>query len=134
MVSALAPHRTGPRRRAGGFTLIELIVVLAIVALLVTLALPRYFHSVERSRETVLRHDLKTMRDAIDKFFADQGRYPAALDELAQRRYLRSVPPDPITDSAATWVVVPPSDGSGVYDVHSGAPGTALDGTPYDAW
>lgn len=128
MVSARA------QRRAGGFTLIELIVVLAIVALLVTLALPRYFHSVERSREAVLRHDLKTMRDAIDKFFADQGRYPAALDELAQRRYLRSVPPDPITDSAATWVVVPPGDGSGVYDVRSGAPGTGLDGTPYEGW
>ncbi|HUP05868.1 MAG TPA: prepilin-type N-terminal cleavage/methylation domain-containing protein [Caldimonas sp.] len=127
-----------PARRPHGFTLIELIVVMAIIASLVTLAMPRYFHSVERSREAVLRQDLRVMRDAIDKFFADLGRYPATLEELADKRYLRAVPPDPITESSSTWVVVPPPDApdalSGVYDVRSGAPGKSLEGEAYAAW
>lgn len=124
-------------RHASGFTLIEMMVVMAIVATLLTLALPRYFHSVERSREAVLKHDLRTLRDAIDKHLADRGRYPQTLDELVERRYLRKVPPDPITDSASTWITVPPPEGElrdGVYDVRSGAPGNSLDGEPYDSW
>lgn len=124
-----------PRR--SGFTLIELIVVLAIVASLLTLAMPRYHHSLERSKEAVLRHDLQIMRDAIDKFYADRGRYPGTLEELAERRYLRKVPPDPVTDSSATWLVVSPPAGEardGVYDVRSGAPGKSLDGEPYESW
>lgn len=124
-------------RQATGFTLIEMMVVMAIVATLLTLALPRYFHSVERSREAVLKHDLRTLRDAIDKHLADRGRYPQTLDELVERRYLRKVPPDPITDSASTWITVPPPEGElrdGVYDVRSGAPGHSLDGEPYDSW
>ncbi|HSV70555.1 MAG TPA: type II secretion system protein [Methylibium sp.] len=128
-------HHLPPRRR--GFTLVELLVVMAIVATLLTLAWPRYQRSVERSREAVLRQDLRTMRDAIDKFLADHGRYPATLEELAARRYLRQVPPDPVTDSPATWVVVPPPDGElppGVYDVRSGAPGLSLDGEAYESW
>ena len=125
------------RRCSGGFTLMELMVVMAIIATLLTLALPRYFHSVDRSREAVLRQDLHIMRDAIDKFMADRGRYPATLEELAERRYLRKVPPDPITDSASTWIVVaPPGSESpeGVYDVRSGAPGNSLDGEAYESW
>ncbi len=133
---------TDRRRRCGsarakGFTLMELMVVMAIIASLLTLALPRYFHSVDRSREAVLRQDLHTMRDAIDKFMADRGRYPATLEELAEKRYLRRVPPDPITDSATTWIVVPPPEGEtqdGVYDVRSGAPGASLDGEAYESW
>jgi general secretion pathway protein G len=123
--------------RARGFTLMELMVVMAIIASLMTLALPRYFNSVERSREAVLRQDLSVMRDAIDKFFADRGRYPATLEELAERRYLRRVPVDPVTESATTWVVVAPPDGEtreGVYDVRSGAPGRSLDGEAYESW
>ncbi|MBL0726175.1 type IV pilin protein [Piscinibacter sp. HJYY11] len=124
-------------QRHAGFTLMELMVVMAIIASLMTLALPRYFHSVERSREAVLKHDLAAMRDAIDKFVADRGRYPATLEELAEKRYLRKLPVDPVTDSATTWVVVPPptTDGrEGVYDVRSGAAGTSLDGEAYDSW
>lgn len=123
--------------RARGFTLIELMVVMAIIASLLSLALPRYFNSVERSRESVLKQDLHIMRDAIDKYFADRGRYPQTLDELAEKRYLRRVPADPITDSVSTWITLPPPEGEvreGVYDVRSGAPGNSLDGEPYESW
>jgi general secretion pathway protein G len=122
---------------ARGFTLMELMVVMAIIASLMTLALPRYFHSVDRSREAVLRQDLHIMRDAIDKFLADRGRYPLTLEELAEKRYLRKVPADPVTESPSTWVVVAPPEGEareGVYDVRSGAPGRSLDGEAYENW
>jgi general secretion pathway protein G len=122
--------------RAGagrGFTLIELLVVLAIVAALVSIAAPRYLHRVDLAKETVLKSDLAAMRDALDKFFADTGRYPESLEELVARRYLRDVPRDPITESSETWVLVdPPAAEQGVYDVRSGAPGATHDGQAYD--
>jgi general secretion pathway protein G len=120
-----------------GFTLIELVVVMAIIALLVSIAAPRYFRSVERARESVLRENLVLMRDAIDKYNSDNGHYPATLEELAAKRYMRSVPDDPLTSSNSTWVVVAPpvtSELTGVYDVKSGAEGTGLDGTPFSSW
>lgn len=124
------------RRR--GFTLIELLVVMAILATLLTLALPRYFGSVERSKETTLKSSLAVMRDAIDKHYADTGKYPEALDELVSKRYLRAMPVDPITESATTWVTVAPPDTAaakgGVYDVKSGAEGKGTDGTAYVDW
>lgn len=101
----MKPLRTN---ETSAFTLIELLVVLAIVAVLLTIAVPRYFSSVDRAKETVLVENLRTTRDAIDKFFSDTGRYPNALDELVQRSYLRTVPHDPVTDSADTWVLSPP--------------------------
>lgn len=124
-------------RSRRGFTLIELLVVLAIIGTLLTIALPKYLHSVARSREAVLHQDLRVMRTAIDQFLADSGHYPASLDELVDRRYLRSLPDDPETESSTTWVVVkPPTEvaATGVYDVRSGAPGNSIDGTPYGQW
>ncbi len=123
------------RRR--GFTLIELIVVMAIVALLVSIAAPRYFRSVDRARENTLRTSLNVMRDAIDQFDADKGRYPESLDELVEGRYLRAVPVDPMTGSTSTWVVVTPVDPMAkgkVYDIRSGMAGRGSDGRPLADW
>jgi len=119
-----------------GFTLIELLVVLAIVALLLSIAVPRYYGSLDKSKEVVLKENLFQLRDAIGKYHADKGKYPESLDALASDRYLRKVPLDPITDSTATWVVVPPADPqkSGVFDVKSGAPGKAIDGSEFSTW
>lgn len=124
------PHRS---RNARGFTLIELLMVLAIVSLLMTLALPQYFHSIDVSKERVLAENLHVTRDAIDKFYGDVGRYPDSLDELVDKHYLRAMPFDPITDSATTWVIVPPDEPlpGKVYDLKSGAPGATLDGQAY---
>jgi general secretion pathway protein G len=123
-------------RRRRGFTLIELLVVLAIIATLLTLALPRYFSSVEKSKEAVLKENLFQLRDAISRYHADRGRYPETLEALAADKYLRRVPLDPVTESAATWLVVPPADlqRGGVYDVRSGAPGRGQDGTEFVQW
>ncbi|WP_457393611.1 type II secretion system protein [Roseateles sp. P5_E1] len=123
---------------ARGFTLIELIVVMAIVALLAGIAAPRYFHSVDRARENSLKSSLRVMREAIDHFAADRGRYPESLDELVQTRYLRALPEDPLTGKREDWVVlVPPSDADiagQVFDVRSGSAERAPDGTLYADW
>lgn len=119
-----------------GFTLIELLIVLAIVAVLLTIAVPRYYASLDRSKEAVLKENLWQMRDAIGKYYADKGKYPQTLESLASDKYLRKVPLDPITDSATTWLVVSPDDPQkgGVFDVRSGAPGKALDGSEFSTW
>ncbi|HKO89422.1 MAG TPA: type II secretion system protein [Burkholderiales bacterium] len=117
-----------------GFTLIELLVVMAIIAVLLTVALPRYFGSVDHSKEVALKQSLSVMRDAIDKYYADRGQYPERLEELAEKRYIRSIPVDPITESAATWTIVPVPPGAAkgvVYDIRSGAEGNSEDGKPY---
>jgi general secretion pathway protein G len=119
-----------PRR---GFTLIELLVVLAIIATLLTIAMPRYYRSVDHSRDVALRQTLTVVRDALDKYAADTGRYPATLAELVEKGYLRKPPLDPITDRTDTWIPQAPPDGirTGIYNIRSGAPGDSEDGTPY---
>ncbi|QDQ25420.1 prepilin-type N-terminal cleavage/methylation domain-containing protein [Chitinimonas arctica] len=122
--------------RPNGFTLIELLVAMAIIAILLTLVTPRYYGSVDRARETVLRDDLSTLRRVIDQFHGDRARYPNSLDELVEMRYLREVPLDPLTERRDSWrVVAPGADAKGnVADVKSGAPGKAADGSNYADW
>jgi general secretion pathway protein G len=122
--------------RARGFTLIELLVVLAIVSTLAMLVAPRYLQRADAAREAVLRENLRIVRESLDKFYGDQGRYPESLDELVAAKYLRSLPMDPVTGSNATWKLTPVPDGykGAVYDLQSGAPGKGLDGRDYAQW
>jgi general secretion pathway protein G len=119
-----------------GFTLIELLVVLGIIALLLTLAVPRYFPSVDSAKETILADNLRNTRATIDQYYGDTGRYPDTLEQLVEKKYLRAAPIDPITESSTTWIMVPPEDGSkgGVADLKSGAPGNDRHGKPYADW
>lgn len=116
--SCKAPVRPATHRARHGFTLIELVVVMSVIALLLTLAVPRYFTALDNSRQNVQRQNIATLRDAIDKFFGDQGRYPGALAELVEKRYLRALPVDPVSESSE-WIVLPPPDATqgAVYDV-----------------
>jgi len=135
MVSGMSTSSL-PKRIWQGFTLIELVVVLAIVALLLSLATPHYFHRIDKSKETVLKSNLAMTRDVIDKFYGDTGKYPEKLETLVEKKYLRNLPFDPITESAQTWVIVPPDipEKGGVFDLHSGAEGKSSDGTPFSEW
>ena len=128
--SPITPHQS----RA--FTLVELLVVLAILALLLSVAVPRYFGSLDRSKETVLKQNLFQVRESLDKYFSDNGKYPERIEDLVTRHYLRAAPVDPVTGSATTWVVVPPRDADKgrVYDVKSGAQGKGRDGIAYRDW
>ncbi len=122
--------------RRGGFTLIELLVVMVLIGLLLSLSIPRYFGHIDKAKESVLRQDLAQMRDAIDKYSGDHGRYPASLDEIVSLKYLRKIPVDPITERADSWVVIAPEqkESGAVFDIRSGATGRALDGSDYASW
>lgn len=131
---AMNPRFGTSRRHAhSAFTLIELLVVLAIVALMLTLALPRYFQSIDSAKEIILVDNLRTIRETIDKFYGDTGAYPQSLEQLVERKYLRAVPVDPLTDSSQTWVTIPPDNGATgvVADLHSGAPGISRSGRQF---
>jgi general secretion pathway protein G len=122
--------------RRAGFTLIELLVVMSIIALLLSIAVPRYFKTLERSRETVLKQDLSVLREAIDKHFGDLGQYPDSLAALVERKYIRAVPEEPISKAPDGWapVVSDDPDHPGVLDLHSNAEGVGSDGRPYKEW
>jgi general secretion pathway protein G len=125
---------TGSARR--GFTLIEMLVVMVIIGMLLTIAVPRYLRSLERSKEVVLKQELSALRESIDKFYGDTGKFPESLATLVEKRYLRAIPVDPIAKSADTWVLIlddEPED-TGVKDVHSGAEGNGQNGVAYAAW
>lgn len=118
------------------FTLIELLVVMSIVAVLLTIAVPRYFSGVDQSREVVLKQNLVTVREAIDKFHADTGSFPESIEALVEKRYLKGLPMDPITESATTWQIIapePPHNGK-LFDLRSGAQGISRDGSEYSRW
>jgi general secretion pathway protein G len=126
---------------AGGWTLIELLVVVSLIFILATMGMAQYKTSVVHAREATLKEDLFRMRDAIDQYYADKGKYPETLDALVSDGYLRKIPDDPFTKSADTWQSVPaeadpsnPTVEPGVYDVKSGSDATALDGTKYADW
>lgn len=129
-----------PESRSG-FTLIELMIVMSLIVILASIALAVYTNSVTRAKESVLKEDLFRMRDAIDQYYADKGKYPSTLDELVSDKYIRAIPVDPFTQSAETWQTVPsepdpnnPTADPGVYDVKSGSDQKALDGTNYSDW
>jgi type II secretion system protein G len=122
--------------RSRGFTLIELLIVLAIVGTLLTIAVPSYFASLDNAKEASLKQSLSVMRTAIDHYKGDLGKYPDSLQTLVEAKYLRSIPPDPITgtDQWSVETGSEPGQSSGVKDVHSAAPGNGKDGTPYASW
>jgi general secretion pathway protein G len=125
------------RRTSGqGFTLIELLIVMAIIGTLLSIAVPRYFRSLEHARETVLKQDLSIVREALDKYYADLNHYPDTLAALVEKRYLRSIPEDPFTRTADSWVPVPSEDPDhpGIRDIRSGADLKASDGTEVATW
>jgi general secretion pathway protein G len=130
------PMHSGRKSTTRGFTLIELLVVLGIVALLTTLAAPRYFQHLQTAREVALRENLQTLRRVIDAYYEDLGRYPDSIEELVEKQYLRAIPRDPVTDMTTTWTIVSVPEGQEgfVYDIHSGAAGVARDGTSYSDW
>ncbi len=134
-------RRRFPTSSSDGFTLIELLIVIALITVLATMGVVQYRNSIQNSKEAVLHTDLFRMRDAIDQYYADKGKYPSSLDTLVSDGYMRKIPEDPITKSADTWQTEPaepdpsnPSAEPGIYNVKSGATGTGLDGTSYSEW
>ena len=136
-------------RSRSGFTLLELIIVVAVIGILATIAMPALKDVPRRAAEAVLKSDLRTFRDVIDQFHGDKGHYPATLDALVEAGYLRAIPRDPITKSTDTWLVVyeefdleeqpaetdlPEDLQPGIIDVHSGSELLSLQGTPYSGW
>jgi general secretion pathway protein G len=136
-------------RHTAGFTLLEMIIVVALIGIIAGIAVPNLIHRPRAAKEAVLKHNLMTIRDVLDQYNGDKGHYPGSLEDLVNDGYFRVLPTDPITDSSDTWQVVyeevdpdqepaetdlPEGGGPGIIDVHSGSEDTALDGTLYSEW
>jgi general secretion pathway protein G len=128
--------RMHAHRKGRGFTLIELLVVLGIIALLLTVALPRFFPSIDSAKETILADNLRNTRQVVDQYRSDTGRYPESLEQLVEARYLREIPLDPVTEARDTWILEAPHEGEqgGFANLRSGAPGNDRRGRPYLEW
>ena len=142
MVKLRARRARGQRPEESGFTLIELMIVMAIIALLSSIAIPSFLNNVRKAREAVLKEDLHTLRTAIDSYTVDKEKAPQSLDDLVQAGYLKKIPVDPITNSADTWIVgqsesytaIDQTNEGGLNDVHSGAQQVSSEGTSYSTW
>ena len=141
MLQRISLAKSGNGESVRGFTLIELMMVLTVISILVSMAIPIANSAIVRSKEAVLRSNLYTLRTLIDQYTADKLKAPQSLDDLVSAGYLRSVPKDPITDSNTTWQVVmedvtlfPEQTETGIFDVHSGSTATSSDGSPYSEW
>jgi general secretion pathway protein G len=138
LIEQKSAHKA-PRHSPRGFTLLELMIVMAIMGILITIAQPNLKQSIVRAREAVLREDLYQIRDALDQYYADNGKYPAQLADLINqsektKSYLRGIPKDPFT-GAADWITIAlESEEGGVFDVHSSSPLVGTDGTAYNTW
>jgi general secretion pathway protein G len=118
------------------FILIEFLVAMAIIAIMLSLVAPRYFGSVPKAEEATLKEDLMLMRESINKYHADTGRYPDTLDDLVNKKYLRNIPVDPVTQSSSSWIIISPAnlEKGAVVDIKRGTIGNTKDGTAYDDW
>lgn len=134
----LTEHTTkiGKMNNNKGFTLIEMMAVIAIIGILASIAVPSFQRSIIRSREASLRNSLFILRDVVDQYYADHGTYPESLEILVEKKYIRGIPMDPFTRSSDTWILIPPEgeDVSGIYDIHSGSDKISLYGGPYNEW
>jgi general secretion pathway protein G len=135
------PLKFPTRRQEGGFTLVELMIVMLIIGVLAAVAIPSFISSIRNAKEAALKEDLHVMRDAIDSYTMDKNKAPQSLDDLVQNGYLKSIPEDPMTHSRDTWVTASDDTYSdldqtdpGVNDVHSGSEEVGSDGQPYSTW
>ena len=129
-----AQHPAGHALGIRGYTLVELMIVVSIVGILATLAEPQYQGAVLRAREAALKQDLFTLRDAIDQYKADRGKYPPSLAELQSAGYIKHIPVDPFTKAASSWQTILDQPDGGLFDVHSGSELIGTDGIPYNQW